>query len=547
VRILLIEGDEDSAALIREKLASASGDTYDLEHTERLSAGLARLAQGGIELILLDLSLPDSHGLETVKATLAKAPQIPIIVLIGLDDNETAISAVQLGVEDFLVKGRFDTDLLARSLRYAVERKRVEELLKRHAVELSQLALTDPLTGMLNRRGLQQALSQEIQRARRDGASLFALLIDLDNFKEINDTLGMAFGDMALVDIARTLKASVRVTDRAGRIGGDEFLVLMPGIREAEMLLIAEKVRLKVSGTTLLRSPTTSIQVTASLGLAKVPLGTAALDEVLSQAGAALQRSKRAGKDQVSSDEGTGDAKNIQGREALAECLATLRRGDGLRAVRQPIFQLDEMKLVGYELLSRLKIKAFEMPEEFFPIALQANLLTSVDHQCFKTCLAAAEGLPPEARCHLNLFPTTLLNIPVASLLEAIGAQGHQGAYCIELSEQQILGEPSYLAEVVGALKEAGVRIAIDDVGFGRSSLESLLILQPDIVKIDKGCVVGIGKDPSRRRLFRRLLKVTEALGAEAIAEGIESSEDLEVLKVLGVSCAQGFLLGRPT
>lgn len=547
MRVLLIEDDEDSAVLIRETLASAKGDTYHLEHTERLSTGLARIAQGGIELILLDLSLPDSHGLETVKETLAKAPQIPIIVLTGLDDNETAISAVQLGVQDFLVKGRFDTDLLTRSLRYAVERKRVEEQLKKQAVELSQLALIDPLTGVLNRRGLQQALSQEIQRARREGSALFALLIGLDNFKQINDTLGMAFGDTALVHIARTLKASVRATDHAGRIGGDEFLVLLPGNRQAEMLLIAEKVRLAVSGTTLMRSPTTSIQVTASLGLAQVPLGTASLDEVFSQAGTALQRSKRAGKDQVSSDEDAGDAKAIEGREALAECLATLRRGDGLRAVRQPIFRLDEMKLVGYELLSRLKIKAFEMPEEFFPVALQANLLTSIDHQCFKTCLAATAGLPPEARCHLNLFPTTLINIPVASLLEAIGAQGHQGAYCIELSEQQILGEPSYLAEAVRTLKEAGVRIAIDDVGFGRSSLESLLILRPEIVKIDKSCVVGIGKDPSRTRLFRRLLKVAEALGAEAIAEGIESSEDLEVLKVLGVSYAQGFLLGRPT
>lgn len=547
MRVLLIEDDEVSAVLIRETLASAKGDTYHLEHTERLSTGLARFAQGGIELILLDLSLPDSHGLETVKETLAKAPQIPIIVLTGLDDNETAISAVQLGVQDFLVKGRFDTDLLTRSLRYAVERKRVEEQLKRQAVELSQLALIDPLTGVLNRRGLQQALSQEIQRARREGSALFALLIDLDNFKQINDTLGMAFGDTALVHIARTLKASVRTTDHAGRIGGDQFLVLLPGIRQAEMLLIAEKVRLAVSGTTLMRSPTTSIQVTASLGLAQVPLGTASLDEVFSQAGTALQRSKRAGKDQVSSDEGAGDTKSMEGREALAECLATLRRGDGLRAVSQPIFRLDEMKLVGYELLSRLKSKAFEMPEEFFPIALQANLLTSIDHQCFKTCLAAAAGLPPEARCHLNLFPTTLINIPVASLLEAIGAQGHEGAYCIELSEQQILGDPSYLAEAVRTLKEAGVRIAIDDVGFGRSSLESLLILRPEIVKIDKSCVVGIGKDPSRTRLFRRLLKVAEALGAEAIAEGIESSEDLEVLKVLGVGCAQGFLLGRPT
>jgi PAS domain S-box-containing protein len=130
MRVLLIEDNETTAEVIREKLASAKGETYSLEHAGELSTGLSRITQGGFDLILLDLMLPDSHGLDTVKKTLALATQIPVVVLTGSDDDETALKAIQLGAQDYLVKGRFDTDLLARSLNSAVERKRVEEALR---------------------------------------------------------------------------------------------------------------------------------------------------------------------------------------------------------------------------------------------------------------------------------------------------------------------------------------------------------------------------------------------------------------------------------
>jgi signal transduction histidine kinase len=125
MRVLLIEDNQTTAEVIREKLASAKSETYYLEHADELSAGLSRISQGGFDLILLDLFLPDSRGLDTVKRTLAQASQIPVVVLTGSDDDEIALKAIKLGAQDYLVKGRFDTDLLARSLNYAVERKRM--------------------------------------------------------------------------------------------------------------------------------------------------------------------------------------------------------------------------------------------------------------------------------------------------------------------------------------------------------------------------------------------------------------------------------------
>lgn len=574
MRILLIENNEDDVRLIQEKLACTQ-EPVALECADRLSTGLERLTAGGLDVVLLDLGLPDSTGFDGLVRLQTQVPAIPIVVLTGsYDDEQFALQALREGAQDYLIKDRVDGEAILRAMRYAIERSQTEQVLKglnatlekrtadleranvdlnsvtqelRKANEhLKQLALIDPLTRLLNRRGLEQVLAQEIQRARREGSTLLALLVDLDDFKQINDAMGFTVGDRVLVQIARKLRASLRATDHAGRIGGDEFMILLPRIRPGEGVLVGEKLRRMVFGTPVSVSPTSSLTVTASLGLVQVPEVTISLDELLSQTQSVLKQSKQAGKDQVSYDERVGAAQVSGGSDVRGDLLSVLRRGEGFRAVRQPIFSLDEMKPIGYELLSRLSIQAFEMPDDFFQVSREANLLTLVDHHCFKTCAAAAHCLPPDARLHLNLFPSTIVDIPVQQLLDELHASGRTGTSCIEISEQQVLGEPSYLAEAVRTFQQAGVLIAIDDVGFGRSSLESLVLLQPEIVKIDKGCVKGIGVDKSRARLFRRLLNVLESLGAEAVAEGIESTDDLDALRVLGVKYGQGFLLGEP-
>jgi diguanylate cyclase (GGDEF)-like protein len=575
MRVLLIENNDDDARLIQEKLARAREPVY-LEHVDRLSNGIDRLATGDIDVVLLDLGLPDSQGFDTFATIHARVPSVPIVVLTGsYADEQLALGVVREGAQDYLLKDHADGEVVFHALRYAIERKRTERALKglnatleertselqsanmsltsvtqelRKVNEhLTHLALLDPLTGLLNRRGLQQALFQELQRGRREGSTLLALLLDLDEFKRINDTLGLTMGDQALVQITHTLRASLRATDHVARIGGDEFLVLLPGTRLAEGLLIAEKLRLAVSGTSIAFAPTSSVSVTASLGLVELSEATTSIDELLSQTQAVLQRSKNAGKDQVSVDESGAAGRAKVACDARVDLLTTLRRGEGFRALRQPICSLEDMRPVGYELLSRLGHETFAMPDDFFRASHEANLLTQVDHYCLTTCLAAAASLPPGARCHVNLFPSTIVSIPIAQLLDELEDTCRARPCCIEISEQQVLGDPSYLAQAIGALRRSGVLIAIDDVGFGRSSLESLILLQPEIVKIDKECVHGIGRDDARVRLLARLLKVIEALGAEAVAEGIESWEDLEVLQQLGAKYGQGFLLGEPS
>jgi EAL domain-containing protein (putative c-di-GMP-specific phosphodiesterase class I) len=154
--------------------------------------------------------------------------------------------------------------------------------------------------------------------------------------------------------------------------------------------------------------------------------------------------------------------------------------------------------------------------------------------------------LPPYARFHLNIFPTTLLAIPVEHLLELFPRPMPADTFCLEISEQQIIGDPTYLVPAVRALREAGILIAIDDVGFGSSCLESLVLLEPDILKIDKRCVIGIDTDPPRIEHLRRYVRMARTLGCQVVAEGIETAGELAVVRSLGIEYGQGYLGASP-
>ncbi|HZN61897.1 MAG TPA: diguanylate cyclase [Planctomycetota bacterium] len=551
VGVLIIEDDPADAAAAEKILASCKErPTFTPARVTTLAEARLHLEQGRTDLILLDLTLPDGSGVDALESLQLLAPDAPIVLFTNLDDEPTAKKALQKGAQDYLIKSPGDRSAFVRTLRHALERHRYRRMLEHVTGELREansmlerLALLDPLTGLLNRRGLQQVLSREVHQVRRDGAELLVLLVDIDDFKRINDALGYAVGDVVLKEIARKLQVSLRATDEVARIGGDEFMILFPQTRRAEGMRVAEKVRLALSGSPL-SLPSGPLRVTASLGLLAVSNATPSIDELLSQAHVILTRSKRSGKNRVSY--GWSATPHGEDRHPLTTVLNGLRGGESLRAVMHPIFNLEDEREVGFEFLSRLLPGSFEMPDDFFRLSLEANILTLVDHRCFKNCVAAAAMLPAGIRRHVNLFPSTIIDIPVQHLVESLPRNGARKDFCIEISEQQIIGDPSYLVGIVDAFKREGVLVAIDDVGYGRSCLESVVLLEPDLVKIDKVCVNGIGRDESRARSLKRLIKVANSLGAEIVAEGIESRDDLDVLRDLGVKSGQGFLWGVP-
>jgi two-component system cell cycle response regulator len=235
-RVLLIEDDPAYARLIETLLEEEAGGAYHVERAGRLDEGLGRLKGGEVDAVLLDLTLPDSKGLDTFVRARDAAPSVPIVVLTGFDDEQLALDAVKRGAQDYLVKGHAENDSLARSLRYAIERHRMQ-------AELREQALVDELTGLRNRRGFLTLADPQLKLARRSRYPITLLFIDLDGMKAINDVHGHAEGDRALRDTAILMEQSFRTSDLLARLGGDEFCALLPDCSEADQEVAVARLR----------------------------------------------------------------------------------------------------------------------------------------------------------------------------------------------------------------------------------------------------------------------------------------------------------------
>jgi len=269
--ILLVEDKPAHAQCVQEALGGAEGDGLQLTRARSLEACLSHLAADEVDVVLLDLNLPDSEGIETLGRVLEAGPDLPVIAISGVDDESVGLEAVRQGAQDYLVAGRIDSQRLRRAIRHAVERKRVELALRRAKAEvagrkLKVRATTDELTGLWNRRQFTEMLEQEFHRVRRYQTSLSLLILDVDFFKAVNDTYGHEFGDRILLELASLLKSQTRPADVIARFGGEEFVILMPHVARDGAALCAERIRKEVARWRF-TDGTRSVHVTVSIGV----------------------------------------------------------------------------------------------------------------------------------------------------------------------------------------------------------------------------------------------------------------------------------------
>ncbi len=409
--------------------------------------------------------------------------------------------------------------------------------------QLDRLSRTDMLTEVNNLRGLEKALAIEENKITRAGGHMIAVSVNCDNFTQINDKLGIAAGDIVLKDVARRILATLRPSDHVARVDNrDEFLVLLPDTQLAYGLRVAERIRMAVSDNPM-HNLQEVVQVTVSIGVAMLPHKVANVQEVLSLTRGALRRSKVTGKNKVSlAREGGGEAEMPPGSDEIVNSLLDI---SNFRTVYQPIIDLATEQVAGFEIYTRGPDGAFENPGDLFRVCIDNNILTQVDLQCLKLGIEMSADVAENMRVHVNLFPSTILDTPIERLLEIFPQDKGGRTYCVEISEQQFIGDPTFMREHVQKLRSAGVLVAIDDIGFGRNSLETLIFLEPDVIKVDRTYVTGISEDKYKVRLLKRLTNVAKSLGAEVVAEGVERREDLPVLQELGIHFAQGFLWGE--
>jgi len=410
-----------------------------------------------------------------------------------------------------------------------------------------QQSLTDPLTGLANRRHLEE-FYLSLPKSSSNGERMTGVLhIDLDHFKEINDTKGHARGDAVLVCLSRVLQSSVRRDDFVARIGGDEFVVVAKLATTSEMTELAEQIITALGKPQMVDGE--SCKLSVSVGIA-VGLENQDLNSMLKFADIALYRAKNTGRNRH----------ELFTSELLQEHEESRRRRDEFREgiesghffpVYQPQFDTKTLEILGIEALARWDhpTRGVLPPVEFLDLANAEKRLLDLDLQIL---IKAVDDIN-----HLNSMgmPVPPLSVNIsAQTIETSGFVDHissliavPSGLSFELVESMLLDEPSgTISSNLVALRELGVRLDIDDFGSGHASLLGLLAAEPDRVKIDKRLVIPMVESQKHRDLVRSIIQIAASLGMDSVAEGVESEEHRQMLEEFGCRAIQGFGFARP-
>ena len=285
MKVLLVEAGPEGLSGIEETISHLSLAGIELERETELAAALERISRGGVDLVLLDLTLPDSQGIGTFERAYAFAPDVPIVVLTEIEDEYIGLSTVKGGAQDYLIKGQVGPEVLGRSVRYAVERHRLSSALR-------SLSLIDDLTGLYNRRGFSDLAEQHLKLACRTSRAVLLFYLDVDRLKTINDKLGHHVGDRALNKVADILRETFRQSDIIARVGGDEFAVMALEVSEQHQKELLDRMWEKVGEENERRKEAYSLSL--SVGMARFDgSGSMGLEDLLSRADQAMYEGKR--------------------------------------------------------------------------------------------------------------------------------------------------------------------------------------------------------------------------------------------------------------
>jgi diguanylate cyclase (GGDEF)-like protein len=417
---------------------------------------------------------------------------------------------------------------------------------------LAFLAQFDPLTGLPNRALLSDRFAQMIVQARRRGAQLGVLFVDLDEFKLVNDSLGHAGGDELLKEAARRLQAGVRAGDTVARIAGDEFAIVLADLARAEdAAMVAQKLIERLSAPVAVGGH--ELFVSASIGVALFPADGEDVETLLGAADAAMYRAKQAGRNSFQFF--TAEINQRTRARALlgAELRRALERGE-FRLVYQPKFDLKSERPSGAEALLRWHhpSRGIVSPAHFIPILEESGLIVPVGEWVLRQACAdlraweadGAEPLPVAVNLSARQFRQLDLAARICAIVSEAGVRPELVE--LEITESQLMQDPDHAVRAMRSLAEAGIRIAIDDFGTGYSSLAYLTRFPLAALKIDRSFVAGIVHQGGDATIVRTIIEMAHTLGFAVIAEGVENEGQKHFLRGLGCEQAQGFLFSRP-
>lgn len=425
-------------------------------------------------------------------------------------------------------------------------------LQKKAEERLRHMAYHDPLTSLANRNKLEQFISHILASARRHQQGFALLFLDLDRFKNINDTLGHESGDVLLQIIAERLLSSVRSTDMVARLAGDEFVLLITDVKKTESVaLIAQKILESVMKVVVVKGQ--EIYITTSIGISLYPYDGQNMQTLMKNADLALYRSKEHGRNnyQFYTLEMTSKA---QEKMALQNALGHALVKNEFLLHYQPKMDLKTRRITGIEALLRWKNKEYGMitPDEIVALAEETGLIIPVSEWVLKTACRQLKSwqeigltsLTMAVNCSARQFKQATFVDDILQTITEIGLAPQ--SLEIEVTESTIMQDPENTLRVLYALKDLGVQIAIDDFGTGYWSLNNLRRLSVDKIKIDKTFIKQITVDETSAAITRAIIAMVNKLGITSIAEGVETREQYEFLAKEGCTEIQGYYLTQP-
>ncbi|MEL6868256.1 MAG: EAL domain-containing protein [Pseudomonadota bacterium] len=543
MEVLVVEDNEADAEMVKVSLQRVDR-AINVTAVPTIRDARKAIDASDFDVALLDLSLPDSFGLGTIKELQRINESLPIVVLSGDDNEHTALSAARLGVEEYVAKGESIGAPFLRTLRYAIERKKGEQRLR-------DLADYDQLTRLSNRQRFNRQLLKAIGHAERSGELMALLFIDLNEFKEVNDTLGHHAGDELLSQVAMRFRNCVRSGDLVGRLGGDEFAILAEAIcspLDAEVVagkvIEALQIPFVVGGH--------SVTIGASIGIALFPHDAGDAEDLLTRSDIAMYQAKRSGRNSVlfysSKLNESADARNRRLKE-LTQAIAH----EQFEVYYQPKACAQSHELVGLEALVRWNHPNHGLiePAEFIPFAEDNGMVSAIDEWVMQRVMSDLSTWQQDCLdvvpVAINVSASHILRPDILTCVQHLIEDSDVDPRLIQfdLTESVLRAEYSETRDALQELQEMGISIWLNDFGTGYSAMSYLNDFPLDGICIARSFVESLG-DRKTDAIVRSIATLAHNLQLKVGGVGVETKAQLRALKALGCDSVQGNYYGEP-